>query len=1372
MSQTFKKLKELFLKNVEEEKKQLQEINSDLERILELSNKLDNAYAKKIQTAFKEYKTKKQEKLVENFSKKLASTKISKAYKDKLLLAQLNKLIGDQLCSITGGQEKYRENIKDLLNKNGTPEKLSNMYFYYCKFGKKILGYYEKAKPEFKSIIKEIVGCVFVNTSFKSTNFNNIKFKNTRFLNIANYKHASNKYYSFLERNNAYRSIKKTHKSDDNLEFDNAGLNLSTFDNCQFFNIQFIKNVFGLNENLDPIFYECKFINCIIIFPLLIDNTKKPTEIGKIDNNNKILYPSIKSILSIEKNGQLNHDRYFLEIIPNMIIEKTEFINSDFLSEKDLTIEAYLYKNCTFNTTLFTNVKFVKNNFVNCTFNNVTFNNCNFLNVYFRKCKFYNCIFKNPYFGNTGLTEFSNCTIIGCEFNSGVWHNWLHPTCTTIIDSSTIINECKFINLALPGYKFNNNSEYDTRQENDILMDMRKNDFICCSLIGTNFDNCNLEGSKFAARTTCISYFNWFGSIYKLNTSEPKFGKNKSKEFEKLCGNKENYNKFLLEFQGSKKQNKLDRLGIQQYLRMRYNEYSSLNIDVNKLREAETNIEPYDYFNVPTYGFFQIIPATSMFNSNIKNCNFQSIDGFQSFDFTQVMKNEKGNPDLTATNLTHVRLENANFNGCNLIGTIFQVADIKGADFRNTIVNNNTDFENTMNVELVPHQIDGENGRRHVEGSKNTDTGRGLEFSDLQQQANETHARSQHVIDSRDKFESLLDNMGLPKDTNILTTMKSYLLDVQHIPLDIIEFKIIPNSEEKIIDFLNKLVVIYNKILDSERDLPEGEDKNYIRKYFANAICNYVSYRLKYDDKESENLYNDFKPLINEEFLKILLSFKRDSNRQKWCWLQLVTLSLKFLISNTEMYIYMFMQYYFNEVFNAHGKGSKSCTLGMVERLVLIHSQASEGYLMTLKMDSNELKNLSSIINSIKKYNPANESVKDSKISKEFIEKFNNPDDIQVYHHKYIYNKLINILKPNSELAENKEEDLGFDFDFNISKEMRDKCSKYIKDSIDEGEISTIDQICEVFVKSMQKLIIHNNGVSQEKLLFYLNEAKPKLRDLFVKKLDAIKEHLETTEIEFLKMDIVIMCGEEFTTEDISKYFDPDLDIMGGAKRKKKVKSRKAKGLASRSKTIVKRTRTVTSIKKEKLYNLLEKALIKKLASLNYDKFKELFNKKYSTTKMHVVENIDNGEIAKEKSKKQSLVSKSRKALSLRSRSKSKSRTSSKSRFTRRTKSLPNLTIHSKSQTKLSISQDYPYQAFSLKNMTIQDKQYKEIIKANYIKMINNYKERITNKTFTKSIKESIKLQEKVESKKQKSLTKTLKRLSKSKSPTGIMELV
>ena len=57
------------------------------------------------------------------------------------------------------------------------------------------------------------------------------------------------------------------------------------------------------------------------------------------------------------------------------------------------------------------------------------------------------------------------------------------------------------------------------------------------------------------------------------------------------------------------------------------------------------------------------------------------------------------------------------------------------------------------------------------------------------------------------------------------------------------------------------------------------------------------------------------------------------------------------------------------------------------------------------------------------------------------------------------------------------------------------------------------------------------------------------------KKIYAIKEHLEKTEVEFLKMDIIMMCGEEFTLEDISKYFDPDLDIMGGTKKRKVLRS-------------------------------------------------------------------------------------------------------------------------------------------------------------------------------------------------------------------------
>ena len=123
------------------------------------------------------------------------------------------------------------------------------------------------------------------------------------------------------------------------------------------------------------------------------------------------------------------------------------------------------------------------------------------------------------------------------------------------------------------------------------------------------------------------------------------------------------------------------------------------------------------------------------------------------------------------------------------------------------------------------------------------------------------------------------------------------------------------------------------------------------------------------------------------------------------------------------------------------------------------------------------------------------------------------------------------------------------------------------------------------------------------------------------------------------------------------------------------------------------------------------------------EKFKILTSKSLINFSMNLIASSDTSVLFLSKyfsraietiNKEKSLVTRSRKALSLRSRSKSKSRTSSKSRLSRRTKSLPKLSIHSKSQTKLSISQDYPYQAFSLKNMSIQDKQYKEIIQGIY----------------------------------------------------------
>ena len=155
---------------------------------------------------------------------------------------------------------------------------------------------------------------------------------------------------------------------------------------------------------------------------------------------------------------------------------------------------------------------------------------------------------------------------------------------------------------------------------------------------------------------------------------------------------------------------------------MTNSEYTRLGIVVTTLKDL---IKPYDYFDVSTYGYFVFLPGVSMNNSNIKNCNFQEIEGFQGFDFSEVK-----NKDLTATNFTFVDLTNASFKGCRLIGTVFQIADIKGVDFLNAETNENTDFENTQNTGLA---INTEN----------------INFGELQNNANETHSRSKFIINNR-----------------------------------------------------------------------------------------------------------------------------------------------------------------------------------------------------------------------------------------------------------------------------------------------------------------------------------------------------------------------------------------------------------------------------------------------------------------------------------------------------------------------------------------------------------------------------------------------------------------------------------------------
>ena len=62
--------------------------------------------------------------------------------------------------------------------------------------------------------------------------------------------------------------------------------------------------------------------------------------------------------------------------------------------------------------------------------------------------------------------------------------------------------------------KVNFDSQYKVKSKQ---LKLTNCEFVCPTLTGTCFDNCNLEGSKFNARTTCVTSINWFGKhfIYK-----------------------------------------------------------------------------------------------------------------------------------------------------------------------------------------------------------------------------------------------------------------------------------------------------------------------------------------------------------------------------------------------------------------------------------------------------------------------------------------------------------------------------------------------------------------------------------------------------------------------------------------------------------------------------------------------------------------------------------------------------------------------------------------------------------------------------------------------------------------------------------------
>jgi hypothetical protein len=452
------------------------------------------------------------------------------------------------------------------------------------------------------------------------------------------------------------------------------------------------------------------------------------------------------------------------------------------------------------------------------------------------------------------------------------------------------------------------------------------------------------------------------------------------------------------------------------------------------------------------------------------------------------------------------------------------------------------------------------------------------------------------------------------------------------------------------------------------------------------------------------------------------------------------------------------MEYYFNEIFNAHGEGSQSCPLGMVERWITIHSQVLETYLMLLRKSETELEGLDAgAINKLRSYSRKN--TRDPKITKAYILEFNNSESVEKLHNKYIFHKLINILKPHSKLPENLESDIGYDLDYNISIEMSKQCNRLIKNKLDDGSITTLQQIYEAYVEIMCKLIIANNKITQEHIDKLEATTRPIVKKVYTEKRDALYTKIReeeaknyiivlcmAVELKFdeksLDFDNLAQAEEKLTMKELVEYYD---ETTTGGKRKNRNYTRKGGSLSPKS------LKSPKSAISPKLYNIIEQIIINKLKSLSLEEFKTINIIPVDEESLNVF-----------------TASKTYNSLT-RKRGKSnpnpKTYVSSKLERTlsKRSKSLGSLI---KSNHALINNSNANYSSINFKNMNIQNKYYINIVRQRHNKISETHKKILD----AMELNSGLRLKEKVISK-PKRLTGTLKKksLNKSTSPTSIV---
>ena len=1293
-----------------------------------------------------------------------AATTIGRAYKFKMRTDANYKSLGDYICTDLGRSLEYRTKL---------PVHINKLYLYYCKLGSKSFGY-KLNKKVASYAVKQISNSVFVNTSFASTDFTGIKFKSCKFISgIGKYLTGYSKGMYVRKRNLTSRHA-KADKTDAIMNFEKSILANCLIEESRFYGVHFIDIKYGsvINDNTNlendkfkrsieaTRFYRCVFNSTIHDRDLQKDEVILSTiRTGqKTDDKYLMTFKEARTIddwTNKRKKNLFDIVRVEKKVSPFLVYEESKFNNATF-GNNTRHINT-LYLNCEFNMR-FNNYAMASK----ITFDNIEFRNCQFNNSYFEKCIFNHCNFNMCTFSNV---SFFNCNLAGracvmhkCVFTGGGGFSQCHFSQSgNLLNKLQFDNECDLTGVtfqlnSMMGYAFNEDAITisDTSRSKPILK-MNNCKFYKNILFGTSFDYCDLEGSSFFGPEE----INWFGhvllsvnksymlSIYNRLRAVSSNAKNidfdeielTAKDVSEIIKN----NTLLKNILNTKPSHTQPPYAALTYI-LEESDYIQSGFPGGSDEFIKTyDISPWDYMQAPRHAsvplnstpnnILYFVPATSFEGANIKTCNFQSMQGFEGFDFTQLAKyklspNNQEKINLNAVNFTDVNLTNANFEGANLIGTIFQVAIVNNANFEDTITNEHTDFENTIGIATI---LNGDH----------------IDFGELQNNANETHSRANLIINNRNKYKEYYrdykneDNIDffyyndmhityhaplmnyvnenytddvfnkddgpelLKKFTDKFEN-SSYKIDRTWFELTIINLVDDRHKEER----RTKPIPIVNLFALNKSISQILSGSTYTQSAERNALQHFITLgitkRLNWNKTQLAKLKADLDIIIDEAFMKIATSYKPplnkapDDAKENWCWLDLIIESLLFLFSCPAVYINSFFEFYFNEVFNAHGVGSRSCTLGMVERLVTIHSQTTESFIMTM-----DVKPTRNNVKAISEYNEIDTTIIDPQITVEFITNFNKPQFNDNMHvilslkdemlalsteqfatitksenaearwraaalytpekyaaekdvenadkemdilqekiytlreemkgavkesklstklDKYKLNKFLNLLKPNSTLPENAEDDMGINLDFDIKAEWRDEFMVPAKVKVDNGEIETLDELAKYYLIWMTNKILISNNITDE-LIETIKKRGGNQTKLLVTKLKELDTFLKTNEIPQFKEAVIMMTSAKVTKEELVEYFEGgSKSFFGGIRhrsaptdtRKKNIKTTRSK-LSNKTMSI-----RISTAQIDKIDTSIVKAFVK----LPKDKISTAFNKAFVQTPAYIPRNM------------------------------------------------------------------------------------------------------------------------------------------------------